>query len=67
MGKSMRAFEPVRRCRDQAEEFACPHCKTGYVIIWDPARDNGSAHCEVCDNEMLRWQESFIPLIMVKI
>jgi predicted Zn finger-like uncharacterized protein len=64
----MRTLEPVSCRRNQAEEFACPHCKTGYVIVWDQAAcDNGSAQCEICDKDMLRWRESFIPLIRIKI
>jgi predicted Zn finger-like uncharacterized protein len=67
MGKPMRHLEPVSRRRDQDEEFACPHCKTGYLIFWDqPACDNGSAQCEICGNQMLRWRDSFIPIIRVK-
>ena len=64
----MRALETVSCRRSQAEEFVCPHCKTGYVIVWDQsACDNGSAQCEMCDKDMLRWRESFIPLIRIKI
>jgi predicted Zn finger-like uncharacterized protein len=64
----MRALEHVSCRRSQAEEFTCPHCKAGYLIVWDQtARDNGSAQCEICDKDMLRWRESFIPLIRIKL
>jgi hypothetical protein len=63
----MRRLEPVTRCRDQAEEFTCRHCKTDYVIIWEQrACDNGSAECSICGNDLLQWQDSFIPIIRVK-
>jgi predicted Zn finger-like uncharacterized protein len=63
----MRRLEPVSRRHDHGEEFACPHCKTGYVVIWEqPGCDNGSAQCEICGNDMLRWRDSFIPIIKCK-
>ena len=67
MGTQMRRLEAVTRCRDEAEEFTCSHCKTDYVIIWEQrARDNGSAECSICGNDLLQWQDSFIPIIRVK-
>jgi predicted Zn finger-like uncharacterized protein len=49
------------------EDFACPHCETRYrVTLSLPARDSGSATCEVCDQVMEKWTESAIPSYRMK-
>jgi hypothetical protein len=44
------------------EDHSCPHCGTTYKITWQtPARDSGSAECEVCHERMIQWRDSPIP------
>jgi hypothetical protein len=52
---------------DSTDDFTCPHCGTVYEVISEsPARDSGSAECEVCNRIMRQWTDSAIPLFRVK-
>jgi hypothetical protein len=52
------AVLPVRR----DDLITCHHCGTTYEAIWGPpARDSGSAQCEVCNQVLMEWSESAIP------
>jgi hypothetical protein len=56
----------IRRS-DSTDDFTCPHCGTVYEVISEsPARDSGSAECEVCKRIMKQWTDSAIPLFRVK-
>jgi predicted Zn finger-like uncharacterized protein len=56
----------IRRS-DSINDFTCPHCGTVYAVISrSPARDSGSAQCEVCNRIMQQWTDSAIPLFRVK-
>lgn len=58
----------VRITRNGDESFACPHCGTEYrVTVSLPARDSGSATCEVCNRVMATWTDSAIPSYTMKI
>jgi predicted Zn finger-like uncharacterized protein len=58
----------VRITRNGDEVFACPHCGTQYrVTVSSPARDSGSATCEVCNRVMATWTDSAIPSYTMKI
>jgi hypothetical protein len=52
--------------RDGIEDFTCTHCGAAYEISKTPARDSGSAECEVCNMIMLKWVDSAIPLFRAK-
>jgi predicted RNA-binding Zn-ribbon protein involved in translation (DUF1610 family) len=55
------------RPSDSTDDFTCPHCGTVYEVISEsPARDSGSAECEVCNRIMKQWTDSAIPLFRVK-
>jgi transcription elongation factor Elf1 len=55
-----------RRVRDD-KNFTCPHCATIYEVLSEvPARDSGSADCQVCHEIMIRWNDSDIPSFRVK-
>jgi predicted Zn finger-like uncharacterized protein len=57
----------VRIMRRGEEDFACPHCGTQYrVTVSLPARDSGSAICEVCNRVMATWTDSAIPSYRMK-
>ena len=53
--------------RDGTKDFACAHCGAAYEILETPARDTGSAACEVCDMIMMTWVDSAIPLFRPKL
>jgi predicted Zn finger-like uncharacterized protein len=53
--------------RGHEGNFACPHCGTQYrVTISLPARDSGSATCEVCRQVMVKWTDAAIPTYRMK-
>ena len=52
--------------REGTKDFACTHCGAVYEISETPARDTGSATCEVCDLIMMTWVDSAIPLFRPK-
>jgi transcription elongation factor Elf1 len=57
----------VRITRSGDEGFTCPHCGTEYqVTISLPARDSGSATCDVCHRVMVKWTDSAIPSYQMK-
>ena len=57
----------VRITRDGENDFTCPHCGTQYrVTVGLPARDTGSATCEVCHQVMVRWTDTAIPTYRMK-
>ena len=57
----------VRITRSGDEDFICPHCGTRYhVTVSLPARDSGSAICEVCYRIMAKWTDSAIPSYRMK-
>jgi transcription elongation factor Elf1 len=57
----------VQITRRGDENFTCPHCGTQYqVTISLPARDSGSAICEVCNRVMAKWTDSAIPAYRMK-
>jgi predicted Zn finger-like uncharacterized protein len=58
----------VRITRSADEDFTCPHCGTEYrVTVSLPARDSGSATCEVCHQVMVKWADSAIPSYSMKV
>ena len=58
----------VRISRASDENFSCPHCGTEYrMILRSPARDSGSATCEVCRKVMVEWTDAAIPSFAMKI
>jgi hypothetical protein len=52
--------------RDGIEDFTCIHCGAAYEISKTPARDSGSAECEVCNMIMLKWVDAPIPMFRAK-
>jgi hypothetical protein len=56
----------MRISREGNKDFACAHCGAVYEILETPARDTGSAACEVCDMTMMTWIDSAIPLFRPK-
>jgi transcription elongation factor Elf1 len=57
----------VRITRSTDEDFTCAHCGTEYrVVLSLPARDSGSAACEVCHQVMVKWTDSAIPSYRMK-
>lgn len=52
--------------RDGLEEFTCTHCGAAYEVSKTPARDSGSAECEVCNRIMIKWVDSAIPIFRAK-
>jgi hypothetical protein len=56
----------MRIAREGTKDFACAHCGAVYEISETPARDTGSAACEVCDMIMMTWVDSAIPLFRPK-
>jgi predicted Zn finger-like uncharacterized protein len=57
----------VRITRNADEDFTCPHCETEYRIALSvPARDSGSATCEVCGQVMAKWTDAAIPSYKMK-
>jgi transcription elongation factor Elf1 len=58
----------VRITRSADEDFSCPHCGTAYRVTFSmPARDSGSATCEVCHRVMATWTDSAIPSYSIKV
>jgi transcription elongation factor Elf1 len=58
----------VRITRSSDQDFACPHCGTEYQVTFSlPARDSGSASCEVCHRVMVNWTDSASPSYRIKI
>jgi transcription elongation factor Elf1 len=58
----------VRITRSGEEVFSCPHCGTQYrVTVSLPARDSGSATCEVCCQVMAKWTDAPIPTYRMKL
>jgi predicted Zn finger-like uncharacterized protein len=58
----------VRIARKADDNFTCSHCGTQYrVTLSLPARDSGSATCEVCHQVMATWTDSAIPSYTMKI
>ncbi len=47
----------------EAGEFTCPHCEATYQkqITRFPLRDNDAASCDVCHQEMDRWNSTNVP------
>jgi predicted Zn finger-like uncharacterized protein len=57
----------VRITRGGENDFTCPHCGTQYrVTVSLPARDTGSATCEVCHQVMVKWTDAPIPTYRMK-
>jgi predicted Zn finger-like uncharacterized protein len=57
----------VRITRGADEDFTCPHCGTEYRVSSSlPARDSGSATCDVCHQVMVHWTDSAIPTYRMK-
>ena len=57
----------VRITRGREEVLSCPHCGTQYrVTVSLPARDTGSATCEVCHQVMVKWTDAAIPTYRMK-
>jgi transcription elongation factor Elf1 len=57
----------VRITRNSDQDFTCPHCGTEYQVTLSlPARDSGSATCDVCHREMVKWTNSAIPSYRMK-
>jgi hypothetical protein len=52
--------------RSSNKDFTCPHCGVVYEISESPARDTGSAACEVCNTIMMKWADSAIPTFRAK-
>jgi hypothetical protein len=52
--------------RGGIEDFSCTHCGAAYEISETPARDTGSAACEVCDMIMMKWVDSAIPIFRAR-
>ena len=53
---------PIQIRRKNVSNCRCPHCGTNYDVVWHtPAQDNGSADCEMCGNELMRWSNAPIP------
>ena len=52
--------------RDCATDFTCAHCGAVYEILETPARDTGSAACEVCNMVLMKWVDAPIPLFRAK-
>ena len=52
--------------RNGIEEFTCSHCGTQYDVSKTPARDNGSAECQVCNRIMIKWVDAAIPIFRSK-
>jgi DNA-directed RNA polymerase subunit RPC12/RpoP len=50
--------------RDGGRDFTCTRC--GAEISESPARDTGSAACEVCDTIMMKWEDSAILIFRAK-
>jgi transcription elongation factor Elf1 len=48
------------------KDFKCPHCGALYEVYTLPARDTGSATCDVCDQVMVRWNQTAIPSFWLK-
>jgi hypothetical protein len=62
-------IDPMVQIRREglAKDCTCPHCGTTYEVTWgSPARDTGSVNCEVCDQIMMKWDNSPIPLFRIK-
>jgi len=58
----------VRITRGADDDFTCSHCGAAYEVIWSlPARDSGSAACDVCHQVMVKWTDSAIPSFRMKI
>lgn len=52
--------------RNGVEEFTCGHCGTQYEVSKTPARDSGSAECEVCNRIMIKCVDAAIPIFRSK-
>lgn len=54
---------------DKGADFTCPHCKSVYEteLHRSPVRDSDSANCEVCGQEMNRWNSTTFPVYKLKI
>lgn len=53
---------PIQIRRGNVNNCRCPQCGTNYDVVWHvPAQDNGSAECEVCGHELMRWRNAAIP------
>jgi predicted Zn finger-like uncharacterized protein len=58
----------VQISRRAEDDFACPHCGTEYRVAFSqPARDSGSAACEVCRQVMVKWTDAAIPSYRMKV
>ena len=58
----------VQITRRADEDFTCPHCGTQYRVVFSlPARDSGSATCEVCHQVMVKWTDAAIPSYRMKV
>lgn len=52
----------------RGEDFTCPHCGAIYATRYTRVgiRDSDSALCQVCNNEMIRWNDTHIPSFELK-
>jgi rRNA maturation endonuclease Nob1 len=58
----MHAGRPIQISRKSVSNCRCSHCGTTYEVVWHtPAKDNGSAECDICGEELMRWSNSAIP------
>ena len=61
-----RGYQMVQNRRDGTENFAFANCGAVYEVLETPARDTGSAACEVCNTIMMKWIDAPIPLFRAK-